>query len=202
MPIKKISTIDSWIQHRSPMWVANFEVRCSSRPQYYSGPLTGQEQEQVQTIAKQLERNLQTALQQSEEEPVPAPYRNYSKYLWFFKGDVYDVESVMKRHPGYSDEQIQLLIFEHFDKERRKFEKLKRLHKSDSIQHGTRRERIPEHIRIAVWRRDGGKCARCGSREKLEYDHIVPVSKGGSNTERNIELLCERCNREKGDRIE
>ncbi|MBF0103144.1 MAG: HNH endonuclease, partial [Desulfobacterales bacterium] len=42
---------------------------------------------------------------------------------------------------------------------------------------------------------------RCGSRENLEYDHIIPVSKGGSNTARNIELLCEKCNREKSDKI-
>lgn len=64
------------------------------------------------------------------------------------------------------------------------------------------RERIPEGVRIEVWRRDGGKCARCGSREKLEYDHIVPVSRGGSNTARNIELLCESCNRKKSNHIE
>jgi hypothetical protein len=204
MPIKKISTIDSWLQDHSPMREADLMWRLSNLKHraLFSTLLTRQQQEQIQTEAKQLERDLQTALQQSEEEPVRAPYADYQKYLWFFKGDVYDVESVMKRHPGYSDEQIQLLILEHFDRERRKFEKLRRLYKSDSIQYGTRRERIPEHIRIAVWRRDGGKCARCGSREKLEYDHIVPVSKGGSNTERNIELLCERCNREKGNRIE
>jgi 5-methylcytosine-specific restriction endonuclease McrA len=41
----------------------------------------------------------------------------------------------------------------------------------------------------------------CGSRERLEYDHIIPVSRGGSNTVRNIELRCERCNRSKGARI-
>ncbi len=63
------------------------------------------------------------------------------------------------------------------------------------------RTRIPEQVRIEVWRRDGGQCARCGSREKLEYDHIVPISRGGSNTARNIELLCESCNRSKGANI-
>lgn len=62
------------------------------------------------------------------------------------------------------------------------------------------RPRIPEEIRVKVWRRDGGECARCGSRENLEFDHIVPISKGGSNTTRNIELLCEKCNRSKGNR--
>ena len=61
---------------------------------------------------------------------------------------------------------------------------------------------IPEEVRYKVWRRDEGKCVKCGSRDKLEYDHIIPISKGGSNTARNIELLCENCNREKRDHIQ
>jgi hypothetical protein len=60
---------------------------------------------------------------------------------------------------------------------------------------------IKESTRHEVWRRDEGKCVRCENREKLEFDHIVPISKGGSNTARNIELLCEACNRKKGARI-
>jgi hypothetical protein len=64
-----------------------------------------------------------------------------------------------------------------------------------------RREPIPERVRNEVWRRDGGTCVDCGSRERLEYDHIVPVSKGGSNTARNIELRCEPCNRKKAANI-
>ena len=64
-----------------------------------------------------------------------------------------------------------------------------------------RRQAITEEVRVFVWRRDEGKCSRCGSREKLEFDHIVPVSRGGSDTARNIELLCEACNRKKGAQI-
>ncbi len=64
------------------------------------------------------------------------------------------------------------------------------------------RRAIPSSVRMEVWRRDGGRCVKCGSREKLEYDHIIPISKGGSNTARNIELLCENCNRSKGDSIQ
>jgi hypothetical protein len=63
------------------------------------------------------------------------------------------------------------------------------------------RERIPESVRLFVWQRDEGKCVKCGNREKLEYDHIIPVAEGGSTTERNIQLLCEKCNREKGKNI-
>jgi hypothetical protein len=64
-----------------------------------------------------------------------------------------------------------------------------------------RREPIPERVRHEVWRRDRGSCVECGSRARLEFDHIVPVSCGGSNTARNVELRCEPCNRRKGARI-
>lgn len=66
---------------------------------------------------------------------------------------------------------------------------------------GRRREPIPERVRHEVWRRDGGSCVDCGSRGRLEFDHIIPVSRGGSNTTRNIELRCEPCNRRKGARV-
>lgn len=63
------------------------------------------------------------------------------------------------------------------------------------------RKPISEDIQNQVWNRDRGKCVKCGSQEKLEFDHIIPVSKGGSNTARNIQLLCEKCNREKSNNI-
>ena len=63
------------------------------------------------------------------------------------------------------------------------------------------REPIPQDVMDAVWNRDGGKCVRCGKSEKLEFDHIIPVSKGGASTYRNLQLLCENCNRTKSDKI-
>ena len=48
--------------------------------------------------------------------------------------------------------------------------------------------------RRLVWRRDGGKCRRCGSTEELQFDHIIPRSRGGSGRAVNVELLCRRCN--------
>jgi hypothetical protein len=60
---------------------------------------------------------------------------------------------------------------------------------------------ISEQVKNSVWRRDEGKCVECGSNENLEFDHIIPHSKGGANTKRNIQLLCESCNRKKSDNI-
>jgi len=64
-----------------------------------------------------------------------------------------------------------------------------------------RREAIPRSIQTDVWQRDGGKCVQCDSNQKLCFDHIVPFSKGGSNSYRNLQLLCEQCNLSKGNRI-
>ena len=60
---------------------------------------------------------------------------------------------------------------------------------------------IPQSVKDAVWRRDQGKCTVCGSREDLEFDHIIPFSLGGSNTYRNIQVLCQNCNRSKAAQI-
>ena len=61
---------------------------------------------------------------------------------------------------------------------------------------------IPSEVKQQVWNRDGGKCIICGSKRHLEYDHELPVSKGGSNTVNNIRILCKQCNRKKSGKIE
>jgi hypothetical protein len=63
------------------------------------------------------------------------------------------------------------------------------------------RESIPTNVKVAVWKRDKEKCVNCFSNSKLEFDHIIPVSKGGANTIKNIQLLCLNCNRKKGSKI-
>jgi HNH endonuclease len=70
-----------------------------------------------------------------------------------------------------------------------------RLDKSEENRH------ISQKVKDLVWNRDQGKCVICGSNKKIEFDHIIPFSKGGSNTYRNIQLLCENCNRKKSNSI-
>ena len=60
---------------------------------------------------------------------------------------------------------------------------------------------ISSEVKQAVWNRDGGKCVCCGSSIRLEFDHVIPVAKGGSNFENNIQLLCYDCNRTKSTNI-
>ncbi|MFE6226886.1 HNH endonuclease [Streptomyces sp. NPDC057854] len=45
--------------------------------------------------------------------------------------------------------------------------------------------------------RDGFACVRCGEREGLEVDHVLPIAQGGSWTLDNAQTLCKGCHREK-----
>jgi tellurite resistance protein len=56
---------------------------------------------------------------------------------------------------------------------------------------------IPREVRQRVWQRYGGRCAECGANQYLEFDHIIPVAKGGSNSDANVQLLCRKCNGKK-----
>ena len=44
-------------------------------------------------------------------------------------------------------------------------------------------------------------CGRVRTLDDLEVDHIIPVSLGGSDALDNKQLLCSKCNREKGNAI-
>jgi 5-methylcytosine-specific restriction endonuclease McrA len=65
---------------------------------------------------------------------------------------------------------------------------------------------IPAHVKRAVWVRDGGRCTfrgpdghRCESRSP-EYDHIVPVARGGKSEVSNVRLLCRPHNQLEAER--
>jgi hypothetical protein len=65
----------------------------------------------------------------------------------------------------------------------------------------TTRTPIPEAVRTEVWRRDRGRCVQCGTNQNLQFDHIIPVSKGGATTAKNLQLLCQPCNSAKRAKI-
>jgi 5-methylcytosine-specific restriction endonuclease McrA len=103
---------------------------------------------------------------------------------------------------GLNDRATEILLVKHYVlRHERNYEKVRRevetLENFTQLE-GVEREPIPESVRLFVWQRDKGRCVKCGSRERLEFDHIIPIIAGGSSTERNIQLLCESCNRSKG----
>lgn len=64
---------------------------------------------------------------------------------------------------------------------------------------------IPFSLKMRVVRRDNHTCQECGKHlkdDEVEFDHIIPVAKGGSTEEHNIRLTCYDCNRSKSDKID
>lgn len=54
--------------------------------------------------------------------------------------------------------------------------------------------------RFNIYRRDGHRCIYCGERMNLTLDHVLPRSKGGKNSWKNLVTCCAGCNIMKGDR--
>lgn len=52
-----------------------------------------------------------------------------------------------------------------------------------------------------ICKKQRGKCAHCKKKRKLEADHIMPISRGGSNFAFNLQGLCRICNAEKHAKI-
>jgi 5-methylcytosine-specific restriction endonuclease McrA len=110
-----------------------------------------------------------------------------------FHGDFFSDEDEL------STEEVQALLLEREDRRARRVRHAVALMQRQSpTAPDPSREAIPVVVMRAVWRRDGGRCVRCGGHERLEFDHVIPVSLGGATSARNLQLLCEGCNRRKG----
>jgi hypothetical protein len=52
-------------------------------------------------------------------------------------------------------------------------------------------------LREQIMARDLRSCRHCTSSANLEIDHVVPVSRGGTSSADNLQVLCRSCNRAK-----
>ena len=60
-----------------------------------------------------------------------------------------------------------------------------------------------QNMRREVYERQLGICPVCGKHfeiEQMEADHIIPWCQGGRTVADNCQMLCIKCNREKGGR--
>ncbi len=74
---------------------------------------------------------------------------------------------------------------------------------TNKINEITYNRHITSKVKLAVWKRDQGKCTLCSSTVNLQFDHILPYSKGGTSlSDKNIRILCQKCNLQKSNKIE
>lgn len=69
------------------------------------------------------------------------------------------------------------------------------------------RPHIPEKVKKKVREAAGHRCGYCVSPQhlvmaRLEIEHLIPLSKGGTNEELNLWLACPICNGHKADQTE
>lgn len=139
---------------------------------------------------------------------------NYLPFRHFYEENKLEIEAraeelLQMEIDENTRKEKNLIRQELLEKERKK--QLQRLVLKELIDEGAilndtgdkswKREPIPQDVMDKVWVRDGGKCVSCGSQKYLEFDHIIPFSKGGASTYRNLQILCKECNIEKSNNI-
>lgn len=139
------------------------------------------------------ESDYEALLRYQEQTPMIVMRDTSSKKRWWmFRNDFYWEDD------EYSAEEMRILILDRLEQREKKIKRATaRVSQLDPAA-SSLREPIPDDVKLFVWQRDRGQCVKCGSQQNLEFDHIIPVAKGGSNTARNLQLLCENCNRTKG----
>lgn len=90
--------------------------------------------------------------------------------------------------------------------ERRSRAKNKEKHRPGKNARQSARNRLISKSRFDIIDKDlkriyGSECWKCGTRENISLDHVIPVSKGGNHSIGNMMSLCRSCNSSKGNRL-
>jgi hypothetical protein len=131
------------------------------------------------------------AAQAQETRAVCVAAEGARQYWWLHDAFYWDDD-------GLTREDVEALVHERRRRKQRQLERAHAVMAADALPRQPRRDVIPREVRLAVFERDGGRCVECGSRFDLQYDHVIPVARGGSNTVANLQILCAPCNQAKG----
>jgi hypothetical protein len=166
-------------------------------------------------------------LELSAPTPPAAPEVKFSGRgrLTPLSADVFDLHVMIRRGTREVLEHVQNLLghaippgevaevldraLRHYARhlEKRKFGATDRPRPSAALPTKATGRYIPAPVRQLVWERDGGRCTfesatgkRCDARHGLEFDHIVPVGRGGESTVDNLRLRCREHNQLEAER--
>lgn len=119
---------------------------------------------------------------------------NLQRY-WFYKNYLLWVNRNCISRDDYNYIKLKVDEFilhgnEEFARLKNKVNRLKEL----TLSSGNKRIQISNEICSFVLKRDCEECVICGSKVNLQFDHILPVSKGGNNEPENLRVLCRDCN--------
>jgi hypothetical protein len=149
--------------------------------------------ESRRTISTSDEISAEQYQQYLTTNPVHLMSTREFQYLWVDNG-FYEADSDL------TFEQAVALVRSSSIKRARKIQRAVEMSQVHSGLGNVRQDRqsIPDEVKHLVWNRDGGCCANCGASSDLQYDHVIPLALGGSNSLNNLQLLCGPCNRRKG----
>jgi len=98
-------------------------------------------------------------------------------------------------------EAVELLLWNRQRRQSSQLDRLRKARVNATDLETSRRARIPDDVKVLVWERDDGRCVQCGVEDDLQFDHVIPVAKGGGVAAENIQILCGDCNRAKSASI-
>ena len=130
---------------------------------------------------------------EQNDNPVPL-LRNGHRMLWQFHDRFYWDDDDLEA------DDVKALALQRERQLNQKLKTARSLMRAEEEGRPTRVP-IPSDIRRAVFERDGGQCVECGATFDLQYDHVLPVARGGATTIENLQLLCADCNRRKSDTL-
>lgn len=152
--------------------------------------------------------------------PLPDPDDSELGALLGKRALIYKVLYENRDGPGLTYDEIQQRLpeyrgriqFQRRVRDLRKYFVIEQLHNGPEVRHRLVRVRdtfadsgaISGRLRAKVLEK--GRCYRCGKTPeedgvKLRVDHRIPREWGGPTEEWNLQPLCDRCNREKKDRL-